>query len=79
MAVKRLPVSRRALIQRINRLLSKQDERLCVARPDSRLESNVGTYYVINVYRNAVASVRVDLEGLGRRLKALKDWEVLSE
>jgi len=38
-------VTERALAQRINRALAKQDECLKKSRPDTRMEREYGTYY----------------------------------
>lgn len=71
-----VPVSTRALLQRINRKLAEGDEQLKTARSDrARLE--LGDYYVIDVNRNVVRGKNVDPETLGRELGVLKGWETV--
>jgi hypothetical protein len=80
--IKKVPISERALIQRINRRLKQDGEMLRSARgtwhqgrwyPDS----NLGRYYIIDFMRNFVIHVRVDLEAYGRELEVLREWEEL--
>jgi hypothetical protein len=73
MAKEKVPVSRRALIQRINRRLAKEDRRLCVSRGSS-LPSD---YHVVDTYRNAIVAYIDSLEAYGRETKTLADWERL--
>ena len=73
---KRIPVSERALIQRINRVLIKRDEYLCVAR-GGRVLQEYGHYYTVDLRRNQAVQGDVDLEPFGRELGCLKEWEYL--
>jgi hypothetical protein len=66
---KKLDVSTRALVQRINRRLKPDNERVKSGR------RYAGQYYVIDFARNWVTSENVDLEALGRELGALEPWE----
>lgn len=71
-----VPVTERALVQRINRLLSNHGQQLQKARGiTARLE--IGYYYTVNVRQNFVVQKDVDLEELGRRLNALRPYESL--
>jgi hypothetical protein len=67
---KKLGVSTRAIIQRINRKLKPDDEMLKAGR--GRL---AGRYYIINSRRNQIMNENVGLEALGRKLGALEAWE----
>ena len=71
------PVSERALIGRINRRLDRDNKKLFKSRPGSRLEANVGRFYVVDVWRNTVVDTHVDLESYGRELGVLAEWEQL--
>ena len=73
-----VPVSERALIQRINRKLRSNDEVLKTAR-GGRAEWDLGRYYVVDFNMNAVMQKDVDLESLGRELNALQKHEHLIE
>ena len=70
------PVSARALLQRIQRVLQKRDELIRTTR-GGRAEIQLGEYYVVDVQRNAIVSKNVDIEALGRELGVLKPWEEL--
>jgi hypothetical protein len=74
----KVPVTTRALIQRINRRLAREDEQLRASR-GWRLESNVGRYYVLDLTRNVVTRIHVDIEALGRKLTVLRAWERLMQ
>jgi hypothetical protein len=78
-----VPVSLRALIQRINRKLATDQgalyaDQLRKAR-GLRWRQTVGEYYLLNVFRNAVDNTRVDPETLGRELGVLAPWEIVEE
>lgn len=51
-------ITERALIQRINRRLAKEGERLCASRPRER--ANLGNYHTIDVNRNTVEAYHID-------------------
>jgi hypothetical protein len=68
-----VPVTMRALIQRINRRLKADGEMLKTAR--GRAAFSVGQYYICNPQRNWIVKERVDPEALGRELGVLAAWE----
>ncbi len=72
------PVTERALIQRINRVLAKKQELLKKCREASGSYNNLGDYYTIDVYRNAIIDTHLNLEKLGRKLDVLAKWESLA-
>lgn len=61
--------NRKAQIARINRQLAKRYEKLCASRRGSRLEHNVGEYYVLDTYRNAVIQTHIDVDELEKELR----------
>jgi hypothetical protein len=71
------PVSKAALMARINRKLSRTNQRLKAARGD-RQRLDLGDYYVINVNRNWIVSKGIDLEEYARELDVLQPWEALT-
>jgi hypothetical protein len=84
----KVPVSERALLQRINRKLATEDEMIRRARPVSAYVKegypnpyphDLGKYYRIDFNRNFMIETDVDLEALGRKLGALAAWEELKE
>jgi hypothetical protein len=77
-ASRTVPVTTRALLQRINRALKKDDEMLKTTRGE-RGRSDLGDYYVLDLNRNFVTRHDVDPEALGRKLGVLKDFEHIEE
>lgn len=81
--MKRIPVTERALIQRINRKLIKKNEVLKKTPPErgkegiSTVRWNYGDYYILDQTRNQVSRGHLDLESFGRELGALGEWEQL--
>ena len=73
-----VPVSERALLQRINRRL--RDDVECVRKTRQSLlerQPDFGDYFRLDLMKNAIIDRDVDLEDLGRELKALASWESL--
>jgi hypothetical protein len=71
-----MSVTRRALIQRINRRLSRDELTLKVCRTNSRAHYELGDFYILN-WRNCIVDKHLDLEAFGRELGALERWERL--
>ena len=76
--VMHVPVTKRALIQRINRVLVKQGEALRTTR-GRRWWSNLGDHYTVDVDRNWIVATHVDLEGYGHELGVLQGYERVEE
>ena len=70
-----VPVTLRALTQRINRKLRHDDQRLRTARRG--WFSDLDHYYVFDFKHNGIVKRQVDPEELGRDLGVLKDYELL--
>jgi len=75
-AAGKVPVTERALVQRINRKLKQDWKRLCTGRNES---SYLGRYYVVDTHRNTVLNFRIELETYARDLGVLQGWEALSQ
>ena len=71
----KVPVTMRALIQRINRKLASDNEMLRRTRGQASVD--LGVYHVIDVSKNAVVGKDIDPEAYGRDLGVLKPWERL--
>lgn len=69
-----VPVSTRALIQRVNRKLASRGEKVRATR-GTNAQLSVGEYYILNITGNYVSRPRVDLEQLARDENALQPWE----
>ena len=67
-----VPVSMRALVQRINRRLKVVGEVLKAARSE-RVASSVGLFFIVRC--NAINTQHVDPEKLGREMGVLSAWE----
>jgi hypothetical protein len=72
---KKVSVTDRALLQRINRVVAKDGLRL---KKSKRGQSKLGDFYIINTKSNVLVSVNVDIEALGRKHGVLAAWEELS-
>lgn len=73
----KIPVSTRALIQRINRKLKPDSRRLCSAR--GRAKQSVGDFYLLDYSRNFIADQHVNVAALAKELGCLEGWERLEE
>ena len=79
----RVPVTARALFQRINRKLAAHEQKLKRSRRIHgneviHFDPNVGEYYVVNVEQGWLVEKDVDIEDLGRKCGALANWEALA-
>ena len=64
------------LIKRINRRLAHNDLQLRTTRSESA-RCSIGHHYILNVWRNAIIEMFVDVEDLGRELGVLRPSESL--
>ena len=71
----RVPVSERALTQRINRRLAEKEETLRKCSEKSKWWNDLGDYYIVDLRTNGMIARHVDIEALGRDLGCLKPWE----
>jgi hypothetical protein len=77
---KKVEVSRRAVIARINRALKPDNEQLRITRSE-RMRQQVGDWYIIDHSRNlmGLADNWSSLDQVARDLGVLKAWEVIEE
>ena len=76
--MKKVPVNERALMQRLNRALAKDELVVKKCRQDSRAHQELGDYYVVDFNRNFIVEKNLDLtdlQSMGRAKKVLADWE----
>lgn len=71
-----VPVTRRALIQRVNRVLAKDGQAVKATR--GRAAESLGCYFRLDIKHKTVLARNVNLEQLGRELGALRGWESLA-
>jgi len=74
---KKVPVTERALSQRIRRKLQQEHRTLRTARDDG--PKHLGRYYVVDIHQHQIVDDHVDLEKMGRELKVLAEWEEVSK
>jgi hypothetical protein len=75
---RKVSVTVRALIQRINRHLLPDGERVRTTH-GARAQSDLGDHYRLDIRHQCVVEGAVDLEALGRELGVLKPFEVLAD
>jgi hypothetical protein len=75
----KIPITKRALIQRINRKLKPQYERMQSCRRNSRWWRDLGDLYVVDTYRNAIRNTHVDVEKYAREIGVLQPFEQVTE
>jgi hypothetical protein len=74
----RVPVSRRALIQRINRKLPGH-KTLKTNRAPGSTHRELGRYFIVDEYNNSITCQFVDLEKLRRELGVLRRYERVAD
>jgi hypothetical protein len=76
--VRKVPVTERALLQRINRKLAADNEVLKRTRGE-KMKREFGDYYHLDLMRNCILGSSVDLEKWGREMKVMAEWEALAK
>jgi hypothetical protein len=74
----KIPISKRALMQRLNRRLAAEGEKLLTARGTQAM-LDLGEFYTIDVGRNMICRKAVDPAALARQLGVLKPYEEVTE
>jgi hypothetical protein len=72
-------VTNGALVARINRKLAKDWKKLHKYRESSSGHHNLGDYYVVDSYRNAIINTHVDVLSFARDLGVIHPGELLAE
>ena len=75
----RVTITRRALIQRVNRVLAKNGELGEVLRKARSDQATVGDWFIVDLKSSAIFQTRVDPEALGRKLGVVKPYEAVEE
>jgi hypothetical protein len=70
----KVPITLRALLQRINRRLAERGQVLKKARGEAE-RAHAGDYYIVDTNRAILIETHVDPEALGRKLDTLRSWE----
>jgi hypothetical protein len=76
---KRVPVTERAVMQRINRKFRSEGGPLGreVKKTRGKAKDEIGDFYILDAQRGGVTTRFVNLEKLARELGVLADWEHL--
>jgi hypothetical protein len=74
----KVPVTARALVQRINRCLVRDGMKLKKTKGVQAFLT-LGDYFTIDTTGNYVIDKKVDIEYLGRKRRVLAAWERLDE
>jgi hypothetical protein len=69
----KVPVTKRALLQRLNRVLKPLG--MLLKKTKGAPATLLGEFYVVNTKRNVIAQKKINLEKLGRKHKVLAPWE----
>lgn len=72
---RRVPVSTRALIQRINRKLRADEQTVKQTRDGTRARLDLGEFYIYGWNPTNIVAFNVDLQSLGREVGALQPYE----
>ncbi len=73
-----VPVTMRALVQRVNRKRAPEGRALKAARSE-RARQELGDFYEVDLTINGVTAQFVDPEQLARELDILQPWERVEE
>jgi hypothetical protein len=73
-----VPVTMRAVLQRLNRKLAKEDEKMAKAR-GARARFDLGEYFILDTERNFVKCTNVDPVAFAKDYGVLADWETIVE
>lgn len=73
-AREKVPITKRAILQRLNRVLKPYGMRL-KKTVGAKAEMELGEFYVLDTKHNVIAEKKVDVEKLGRKHKVLAPWE----
>ncbi len=78
MSEDRIAIDKRALIDRVNRRLKKNNQRLYRAKGANMLK-DLGACYIVDLSKEHVAQRHVKLEKFAREIGALKPYEYIME
>jgi hypothetical protein len=70
----KVPVGERALLQRLNRALAKDGQKICKSRG-----SELGPYYTVDLARGAVVTKELDIIRFAREVGILREWEAVAD
>jgi hypothetical protein len=73
---RKVPVTERAIVQRLNRRLAHDYESIKTPRGERNLQS-LGRFYLLNTYQNWIMKTHIDPESFARDLGVMAPWEVV--
>jgi len=78
MKERKVLISERALIQRLNRALA--NEHIIVKKSRPRVRYNqLGAFYAIDWQSNFIVDMNIDIEALARKKGVIAEWEALQK
>jgi hypothetical protein len=79
MTERKVPISERALFQRIQRRLKKDGQKVFRSRAGMQ-KMNLGTYHTVEIWTNTVKRSHIEnLEDFGRECSVVADYEYLKQ
>jgi hypothetical protein len=80
-AEKRVPVTERAIIQRINRKFATEKGKASrqLKKSKGSIKEHIGDFYILDPTAGGITTRFVDVEKLARQLGVLADWEYFQE
>lgn len=70
-----MEVTESALVARINRKLAPEHQKVCKCRESSSAFNDLGRFYVLDTYRNAIENSHIDIENFARELGVMRPEE----
>lgn len=77
--IKRVPISARAVRQRLNSKLAPDHKAVRKCSSDSPAWYTLGDYYLLNFQQNYVIDTHVNLESMARDFGVLAEWDEVAE
>lgn len=74
----KVKITNHAAKMRLRRYLAKQGMKLGTAR-NARFREELGEFYTIDINHNAVRDTHVDIEGYGRSVGVIEDYEAVED
>jgi hypothetical protein len=67
--LQKVPITERALYQRVNRVLAKKNE---------MIRKSMGKHFIVDLGQNTAKELETDVETFGRKIGCLEPWEKLA-
>jgi hypothetical protein len=71
-------ITKKSLMARINRKLEGEQQQLCKSQLNTRAQSNLDDFYVLDTLRHSIIDYHVDLAELARDIGTMANYEELT-